>query len=189
MSENDTELPRVWKKFLKGHWRMLAVWAAGAALAAAWAVVVFLWFAGQAQTTGLVPSALSLWTMGYVITFLLNLLFWELVLVGIPVAVAAIILYVSYKGMVPAQEREEYRQAGLFKGSRRRDFGDGFTFIVNLGFVLKVYLDGNWNSPFSTWTFDYLVYSYVAVLLVVAAVFLIPALVGGTWWLHREIKD
>jgi hypothetical protein len=190
MSENGEELSGAWKKFLRGHWKMLVFWAIGAVFAAAWAVVVFIWFAGQAQSTGLVPSALSLWTMGYTITFLLNLLFWELVLVGIPVAVTAVIAYSLYKGLVPAEEREEYKKAGLFKSrSKGSDFGSGFSFLVNLGFVIKVYLDGNWNNPFANWSFDYLVSSYVVSLLVILAIFAVPALIGGTWWLRRELRS
>src|SRR5205807_3277461 len=59
-------------------------------LAVASAVYVFLWFVGNAQSTGLVPRTLGLWTMGNLVSFILDAIFWELLLVGIPVVVAVV---------------------------------------------------------------------------------------------------
>jgi cbb3-type cytochrome oxidase subunit 3 len=42
--------------------------------------------------------------------------------------------------------------------------------------------------PFATWTFDYLIYSYLLVLLWMAILFGIPLFIGGTLWLYRELK-
>ena len=189
MTEMETKRSVVWREFLRRHWKAVVLLVAGAIVAAVGAVLVFLWFAGQAQVTGLVPVVLSFWTMGELISFLVGLALWELLLIGIPVAIACIIVYAAYRRL-PPEEREEYRRAGLFRiGSRGRNYGSGFTFVINLLFVLKVYLDGNWNLPFSNWTFDYLVDSYVWILLVLAALFAIPALIVGSWWLRREIRS
>lgn len=187
MAENEID-SGVWRKFLKRHWKMAALFAVGAALIAAGAILVFLWFVGQAQSSGIVPISLDLWTMGHLIAFMLNLVFWELLLIGIPTIVALVGAYALYRRL-PAEERDEYRRGGLFKSSRRRDFGNGFSFLVNLAFVVKIYLDGNWNSPFATWTFDYLIYSYLVALLAIVVIFLVPALIGGTWWLRRELRS
>jgi len=180
--------PGIWKKFLGRHWRMAVIAVIGIILAMAGAVLVYLWFVGEAQSSGLVPETLDLWTMGYLITFILNLIFWELLLIGIPVVIAVLTAYVVWKKL-PAEEREEYRRRKLFKSkSKSRDFGNGFSFLINIGFIVKVYLDGNWDSPFATWSFDYLVYSYLVVLMVIVAIFGIPAVIGATWWLSKGLK-
>jgi len=180
--------PGIWKKFLGRHWRMAVIAVIGIILAVAGAVLVYLWFVGEAQSSGLVPETLDLWTMGYLITFVLNLIFWELLLIGIPLVVAVLVAYMVWKKL-PAEEREEYRRGKLFKSkSKSRDFGNGFSFLINIGFIFKVYLDGNWDSPFATWSFDYLVYSYLVVLMVIVAIFGIPAVIGATWWLSKGIK-
>jgi len=59
--------------------------------------------------------------------------------------------------------------------------------LVNIGFIVKVYLDGNWDVPFATWEFDYLVYSYLWVLFWIVIIFGIPIAIGATWWLRHEI--
>ncbi len=54
------------------HWGSFAAFIAAAALAVAGAVFVFVWFTGNIQAVGLVPSTLSLWSMGDVLTFIVQ---------------------------------------------------------------------------------------------------------------------
>ncbi|MDH5495115.1 MAG: hypothetical protein OEY24_05380, partial [Candidatus Bathyarchaeota archaeon] len=86
-SENGSE---IWKKFLRKHWNMLVLFVVGAILASIGAILVYLWFVGDAQSTGLVPTTLRLWTMGHLVTFLLRLILWEVLFIGIPVIIAAV---------------------------------------------------------------------------------------------------
>ncbi len=188
MMEDTMMVPGVWKKFLQKHWRMLVVFVVAAVLVAVGVVLVYLWFVGQAQMNGIVPSSLALWTFGHIFAFVVNLIFWELVLVGIPVVIAAIVAYQLYKRL-PADEREEYRRARLFRSrSRSRNTSGGFNFLITLAFLLKIYLDGNWNKPISSMSFDYLVYSFVTAVIAIAIIFGIPALVAGTWWMRRVLR-
>ncbi len=48
-----------WKRFMRKHWRTVATFAVAAILAVGSGVYVFLWFVGDAQSTGLVPSYLA----------------------------------------------------------------------------------------------------------------------------------
>ena len=69
---------KIWKKFLRKHWNMLVVFVIGAILVSVGAILVYVWFVGEAQLAGLVPATLSLWTMGHMVTFLLHLILWEI---------------------------------------------------------------------------------------------------------------
>ena len=42
-----------WKTFLRKHWNMVAVFVVAGVLALVGAVYVFVWFVGNAQSTGL----------------------------------------------------------------------------------------------------------------------------------------
>jgi len=57
---------KIWKIFLRRHWKMLVLFLVGAILASIGAILVYLWFVGDAQLTGLVPATLGLWTMGHI---------------------------------------------------------------------------------------------------------------------------
>jgi hypothetical protein len=164
-----------WTKFLRKHWMMVAVFIVAGVLALIGAVYVFRWFAGQAQTTGLVPSTLGLWTMGNVVLFILNLIFWELVLVGIPAIVGVVIGWQWWKRL-PDEERKEYHLSG--RGSRSRDAGG----------AIKVYVDGNWNVAISNYTLDYVVDSMITILIWIGVIFGIPIAIGVIWWIHHEMN-
>jgi len=174
------------RKFAKKHLKAIALMAVGAALVIIAAVTVFLWFADDAQSSGLVPSRLGGWSVGHCVTFFLHLLFWEIVLVAIPAIVAAVAVYCLWWRRLPAEERAEYRRMEIFGGRSRSAKGwSGFSFAVNVLFLLKVYLDHNWNTPFSTWTVDYVVDSYLWALAWILIIVAIPLAIGGLWWLSK----
>ena len=187
----ETELEngeKIWKKFLRKHWNIVVLFVVGAILVSIGAIFVYLWVVGDAQLTGLVPATLDLWAMGYIVTFLLHLIFWEAILIGIPVILAAVVGWLWWKKL-PDDEKEEYKREHLFgKRSRRTEGGEGISFLIFIVFIIKIFLDGKWNVAFATWTFDYLVYSCLWALIWVLIIFGIPIVIGGTWWLHREMK-
>ncbi len=174
-----------WRKFLKKHGTMLIYWIIAAIIAVIGAILVFLWFVGDAQSTNMVPMTLGQWTMAHMITFILHLIFWELLIIGIPVAIAAIAGWLWWK-KIPSEERKEYQFFG--ERSRTSSGGSGISFLFFVAFCIKVYLDGNWNAPISSWTLNYVVNSMVTILVWGAIIFGIPAIIIALIWLSREIQ-
>ncbi len=171
-----------WRKFIGKHWAIVTVFVVAVILAVAGAVYVFWWFTEYAQTINLVPSALSLWTMNNIVIFILHLIFWELVLIGIPVAVGAIIGWQWWKRL-PAEEKKEHM---FGQHSRSRNAEGAISPLLFIAFAIKVYVDGNWNSAISTWTLDYVAGSMITILIWIAAIFAIPAIVGVVWWIYHK---
>ncbi len=180
--QNEVEESADSKKFVRKHWTIIAVFVVAAILAVAGAVYVFWWFTGDAQAMGLVPSTLSLWTMNNIVMFILYLIFWELVLIGIPVAVGAIIGWQWWKRL-PAKEKKEHM---FGRRSRSRNASGVISPLLFIAFAIKVYVDGNWNSAISTWTLDYVVDSMITILIWIAAIFAIPTIIGVIWWIRHE---
>ena len=173
------------KKFFKKHWNMVVYWIIAAIVAAIGTILVFLWFVGEAQSTSIVPMTFGQWTIGHLVTFTLNLVFWELLIVGIPVAIAAILGWLWWK-KIPTAERKEYE---FFKRSRSENGGEGISFLFFVAFVIKVYIDGNWDVAIASWTLDYVVDSMITILVWGAIIFGIPALVIGLIWLSRQSRN
>ena len=173
------------KKFFKKHWNMLVYWIIAAIIAAIGVVLVFLWFVGDAQSTSMVPMTLGQWTMGHYVTFILYLAFWELLIVGIPVAIAAIVGWVWWK-QIPDAERKEYE---FFKRSRTENGGEGISFLFFIAFCIKVYIDGKWDIAIASWTLDYVVDSMITLLVWGAIIFGIPAIIIGLFWLSRQSRN
>lgn len=175
MTTGEEQGLETWKKFLRRHWRMTLVMIGAAAAAAIVALVVFLWFVADAQATGLVPVALGQWTVGSFFAFVLNLILWELVLVGSWAILAAIAVYALWYRKLAAEERKEYEG-----GPRRRRLaggGGGFSFFVWVMWLIVVWTDGKWDLAFQTWTFDEWVYSWLAAGLWALLIVGIPGMI------------
>src|SRR5437870_844642 len=174
-----------WKRFMRKHWRTVATFAVAAILADGSAVYDCLWFVGDAQSTGLVPRTLGLWTMANLVNFILKAIFWELLLVGIPVVAAVVVGWLLWKRL----SDEEMRGYRLFrKRSRTTRGGGGVSLFFFIAFAIKVYLDGNWNVPISTWTLDYVVGSMVLILEWTLIILEIPAAIAVVWWTRHVMK-
>ena len=170
-----------WARFIAKHKAPFAVFVAAAIVLAAGAVYVFLWFVGNAQAVDLVPSALNLWSMGHMVTFLIHVIFWELVLIGIPAAIGAVIAWQWWKRL---PDKDEYKLSG--KPKKSNGAGGAIGPLLFIAFAIKVFIDGNWGAPVASWTVDYVVGSMVTILLWIAAIFAIPAIIGVVWWIHHE---
>jgi hypothetical protein len=173
-----------WKSFLRRHWSIMAAFTVAAVLLFIGAVYVFLWFVGEAQSTGMVPTTLGLWTMGNIITFILHAIFWLLIFIGIPIIIIAIGGWQWWKRLPDAEKK----QHAFGKSSRTRDGGSGISLLIFIVFAIKVYIDGNWNIAIATWPLNYVVDSMVTILVWGAIIIGIPAAVIGLIWLSREIK-
>jgi len=172
-----------WCKFLRKHWVAFAAFVAAAILAFAGAVYVFVWFTGNAQSTGLVPAALGMWTMGNIVAFILHAIFWEIVLIGIPVAIGAVVAWQWWKHL------PETEKIGMtWKRSKSRNAGGAISSLLFIAFALKVFVDGKWNVAISSYPFDYVVGSMITILLWIVAVFAIPATIGLIWWIRHEMN-
>jgi hypothetical protein len=172
-----------WRSFMRMHWGAAAVLGLAVALAFAGAVYVFLWFVGNAQSSGMVPGILGLWTMANLVTFILYVIFWELLLVGVPTAIAAVVGWRWWKRLP-----EEERGGGQFGGRKRSAGGGGVSLLFFIGFCLKVFIDGKWNVPIATFTLNYVVGSIITILVWGLIIFGIPIAIGLIWWISRGMK-
>ena len=173
-----------WRGFMRRHRGAVAMLLLGGALTFVGAVYVFLWFVSDAQSSGMVPATLGLWTMGNLVKFILYAVFWELLLIGVPIAVAAAAGWQWWKRL-PVEERSGYHFGG---GSRSTGGGGGASLLFFIAFCIKVYIDGKWNLAIATFTPNYVVDSMVTILAWGLVVFGIPAAIALTWWVSREMK-
>lgn len=182
MAENERD--EAWKKFLRRHWKTTSLVIGGIAGALTAALLVFLWVVADAQAKGLVPAGLGDWTVGYVFTFTLNVILWELVLVGSWVIPMVVVVYFQWYKKLPDEERKEYEG-----GPRRRRSageGGGMSFFVGLIWLIIVWVNGRWDLAFQAWTFDDWIYSWIAAGLWSLLIVGIPGLIFIVWSLRRN---
>ncbi len=165
MASGKKHNKEAWKKFLKRHLKMSLLMIAGIITAIAAAIFVFLQVAANLQSAGLVPTMLGQWTVDFLVTFILHLIFWEIVFVASWVAPIALIIYFKWYKKLPAGERKEYEDSK----SRSSDNGT-MSFFASLLWLGIVWFYGFWNLPFAEWSFNDWIYTWVASWLIVLAV-------------------
>ena len=117
--------------------------------------------------------------------FVLYLIFWELLFIGIPAIIGAVVGWQWWKRL-PEEEKKEYHFFG--KRSRTTSGGSGVSFLFFVAFCIKVFIDGNWNVAIASWTLDYVVSSMITILVWTAIIFGIPIAIGVIWWINHEMK-
>lgn len=183
MNESEEFLDEKQKRFLKRHWKMTIVFAVIIAAAVAVAILVFLWFIDTAQTSGLVPSMLGEFTIGYLITLILHMIFWELALVASWVIVVVAAIYFLWYKQLPEEEQD------ITRGERgRREEGDAFGFLVAVFWLIITWIEGRWDLAFEAWTLDVWVYSWISAFLWVLLIFGIPIAVYFFYWISQEMR-
>jgi len=186
MTETESEINQEdWKTFFRKHWKMVVLFIVGAVLASIGAILVFLWFVADSQSTGMVPTTLGPWTMGHIVTFILHLIFWELLLIGVPTIIGAVAGWQWWKRL-PDEEKGKYHFFG--SSSRTTGGGGGVSVLFFIAFCIKVFIDGNWNVAIASWTLDYAVGSMISILVWVLVIFGIPIALGIIWWVNHEMK-
>jgi hypothetical protein len=183
MNEHEEFLDEEQKIFLKRHWRMAIVFAVIIAAAIAVAILVFLWFIETAQATALVPSVLGEFTVGYLITFILHMVFWELVFVASWVIVVVAAIYFLWYKQLPEEEQDISREK---RG--RREEGDAFGFLVAVFWLIITWIEGRWNLAFEDWTLNVWVYSWISAFLWVLLIFGIPIAIYFFYWIGQEMR-
>ncbi|HEV2225436.1 MAG TPA: hypothetical protein VGR56_01375, partial [Nitrososphaerales archaeon] len=118
------------------------------------------------------------------ISFILYAFFWELLFVGVPVVIGAVVVWQWWRRL-PHEERHGYRSG---KGSKSSRGSGGASFLFFVAFAIKVFLDGKWNTPISSFTLDYVVGSMFTILLWGLVIVGIPAAIAATWWLTRGTR-
>ena len=194
MTENEKEVKdEVWKKFLRRHWKIILVILGATVGAFIVGVFVFLKVHTKIQIDYPALVTVGNWSMQYVVTFLLRLLLWEFVCVGIPIIVVAGVIFFQWWKKLPDDEREEYEKEPFSKENRRRLTAGGsggiVTFLIFVTWLVIVWLDGNWTVTFGSWDFSYIVYSWLAATLWALLIFGLPVAVFFVWWLRRELKS
>lgn len=140
------------------------------------------------------------------IIWILMLFVWELLIVALPTlvvggSIVAILWFIVFpddlkeelksrtKNVEKKAERWEKRhEHGKKKHHRSSQSGGAFGFLVFIGFLIYIAVDGNWNTSFATAGMDvaYFVSRWITVFWIALLIFGIPGITFGLLWYWKK---
>ncbi|NIQ05918.1 MAG: hypothetical protein GWO20_09415 [Candidatus Korarchaeota archaeon] len=191
MSNNESSSnEQFWKKQIKEHPIAFGIFIVACVLVITGALLVLRWFIETSPIGGQGTWTIDQWTLNDVVRFIIRIIFWELLLVGLPTGVFfGVGAYVWWKSL-PEAEKQEFRNREKRKKTRARDTGV-FNLITFIAFCIYVYFDGNYNTKFGDLPYSYFIYSWLYALMWMLILLGIPAaiillIVYFTVWRKNE---
>jgi hypothetical protein len=161
-----------WKREILKHWEVFTVFIIGCVAAIAGALLVLFWFIETSQVGAMGTATIGEWTIAWIWEFVIFLILWELLIVGIPAGVALGLGWYFGWMRLSAEERAEFK--GRW-GSRRTAESGGFGFAMFIVYSIYMYINGELYTPFGDYPYTYWVYSWFRLLAWLLVIFGIPA--------------
>ena len=199
----EKEIKVFWKNLTVRYWYYILIFGLLILGAIAGFLLTLNWFVNK---TPVGSGTLTVGQMSIRSSILWFVMFivWELLIVALPTllvggGVAAVIWFV----LLPEDLKEECK--GKFKkaekheegckrkhkkkgGHRSSQSGGAFTFLVFVGVLIYIAVDGNWNVPFETsgLTISYFVSRWIQVFLWGLLILGVPAITFGLLWYWKK---
>jgi hypothetical protein len=189
ISEEDWSFIKI---MLKRHWKVGILFIIGIIAAIVGAILTLFFVMFNSDIGGYGNWTIGDFSFGHIILFLLWLVLWELLFVGIPAAVFFGLTYGIWWYRLPQEEKELMKQKdkeekGLEKHSNAA--GGVFGFIVFIVFLILISIDGNLFRRFNSIAYSYWIIKLFWALLIILLVAGIPALIGGIIYLRKKFKN
>ncbi|MFX0066862.1 MAG: hypothetical protein ACFFC7_32415 [Candidatus Hermodarchaeota archaeon] len=183
-NDNDNETNGHFWYVLKKYWKFIAIMIVGGTIAVIGAVLVLLLYIDNSAIGGFGTWSIGEFSIGNIVFWCIMLVIFEILLVGIPaLIILGGIALLWWRSLTPEEKADWERDS-----SSKRDIGggSGVTFIINIIFLILIWLSGNWNTPLSTIPYSYLIHTYLFVMIILA----IPFAIGGLIvFLYALIKE
>jgi hypothetical protein len=163
-----------WAQKIKQHWKAFIAFVIGCIIALVGAVFVLFWFIKTSTIGAMGTATIGEWSLAWIWGFIIYLILWELLIIGIPAAIVfGIGWYVFWKRLSP-EEKAEFKGRKKHK-HRGSSAGGGFSLVMFIAFSILMYLRGEFSTPLGTFPYSYLVYTWFTALGWLLLIFGIPA--------------
>ena len=180
-----------WKQKIAKHWKAFTILIIGCVAAIAGALWVLFWFIETSPIGAMGSATIGEWTLAWIWEFFIYLILWELLLVGIPVAIAFGVGWYLWRRSLSDEEKAEFK--GRWRGRRTAE-GGGFGFGMFIAYSIYMYINGDFYTPFGAHPYSYWVYSWFHTLAWLLIIIGIPAaiillIVYFKVWRKKENKQ
>ena len=199
VEERFTDEIEFGKKMLKKYWKWIMLIVPIIVVAVIGAILVLLQHIRLSPIGGFGNWNLGDWSIGTGIMFFLWLLLWEFLIVGLPTlgVLGGGFCYVWMK-VVSEEDKKEINERNEKEKERRKKYRNWRVYggssgggggLINLVFLIIVYVQRAWMTPFSAIAYTYWVNTFLWSLLLIGLICGIPLLIIGIVMLIKELED
>lgn len=190
--ENTTETSNdsYWGKLASRYWYLIVIFGLIIIGAVIGFILTFNWYIATSAVGGFGSWTFDQFSLGTGILWCLYLCLWVLLLVVLPtLGVIGLYIAIIWFGIFSPELKAEIKAQMKRPRPRKRDSSSGgFGFLLFIGVCIKVFLDGNWWTPFGSLTYGYFAYVWITVVMWAFIIFAIPAGIIGIIWLTRKYR-
>ena len=187
MSEELSE-EAFWKGMIKKYWVGFLILLLVCVGFFIWFFTILLTYIANSDIGGNGLWTLDDFSVGTSILWLLSLIGWELLLGFLPFGgIFCLILAIYWFVILPEEDKEaiKARESKDKKKKRTKESG-GVSFLFTIAFLIVVFIDGNWLTPFGSLPYSYLIQAYLIGFIWVCIIAAIPAVIIFLYWISKE---
>ncbi len=187
MSEELSE-EAFWKGMIKKHWVGFLILLLVCVGFFIWFFTILLTYIANSDIGGNGLWTLDYFSVGTSILWLLSLIGWELLLGFLPFGgIFCLILAIYWFVILPEEDKEAIKaRESKDKKKKRTKEGGGVSFLFTIAFLIVVFIDGQWLTPFGSLTYSYLIQAYLIGFIWVCIIASIPAVILFLYWVTKE---
>jgi hypothetical protein len=152
-----------WLKKLRQHWKALAVVIAAIICIITGLILVFVWFIESSPIGAFGTAELNDWNLDWIVGFVILLILWELLFVGVPTALFfGVGGYLWWRRLADEEKQEiKARDKGKKKRTKETAGGSGgFGCVMFIAYCLYHGIMGTYYTTFGTYSYAFWIYSY-----------------------------
>jgi len=187
MSEELSE-EAFWKGMVKKYWVGFLILLLVCVGFFIWFFNILLIYIANSDIGGYGLWTLDNFSVGTSILWLLSLIGWELLLGGLPfVGVCGLIVALYWFVILPEEDKEaiKARESKDKKKKHHQKEGGGVSFLFTIAFLIVIFVQGHWLTPFGSLTYSYLIQAYIIGFMWVCIIAAIPAVIILLWYFSK----
>jgi len=188
------EEAKFWKEHIKTHWIFYILCAIAFVGFIIGVLIVLNFQISTSWVGGYGTWDIGEFSIGTSLLFLIQLFLLELLLVFIPGCVVfGIGYYYWWKKLLTPEEKERVKKQEekekQFKWQKRGGgAGGGFSFFIGIVFLIMIYVQGYWLTPFKALPFSYFIYTWLWAAFWIVIIVVVPLVVIGLIWYLKYSK-
>ena len=171
----DLKEKTYWEKKIKEHWKPFVVVIIALIFAFIGAIIVLIWFIETSPIGAQGDALIGDWSLDWIVGFMILLILWELLFVGLPVVVFFIVGFYIWWNRLSDEDKAEFKARDKKKHRTRNTGGEGGGgLLMFIAYCIYIGLQGNYYAPFSSQPYSYWVYAMFYTLMWLVIIFGIP---------------